>query len=214
MVMTLLRDSASVPPTPLKLTRTLDAPRVQPEVAQGYEALRRGDLVLAKSRYEAALAVDAFNIDASLGLATIAARSGDRAGAATHYRRALELDAKNASALAGLASLADYSRPESLEAQMRADLTRHPQSAPLHFALGNLYASQSRWSDAQAAYFEAHRFAPDDADISYNLAVSLDHLGQSRSATDFYQRALAAGRGQAAQFDRAQVQRRLAELKP
>lgn len=214
VVMALLRDSASAPAAPLKLSRTLDAPRVPPEVAQGYEALRRGDLQQARSRYEAALAIDAFNVDASLGLATIAARSGDRPAAAAHYRRVLELDSRNASALAGLASLADYSRPESLEAQMRADLTRHPQSAALHFALGNLYAAQSRWTDAQAAYFEAHRLASDDADIAYNLAVSLDHLGQSRSATDYYQRALAAGRGQAAQFDRAAVQRRLAELKP
>jgi tetratricopeptide (TPR) repeat protein len=214
MVMALLKDSQSVPAAPLKLSRTLDAPRVQPEVAQGYDALRGGDLALAKTRYQAALAIDPFNVDASLGLATIAARAGDRAAAAAHYRRALELDSKNASALAGLASLADYSRPESLEAQMRADLTRHPQSSPLHFALGNLYAAQSRWTDAQAAYFEAHRLAPDDADIAYNLAVSLDHLGQSRSAIDYYQRAFAASRAQAVQFDRAQVQRRLAELKP
>ena len=212
MVMSLLKESAAVPPAPLKLTRTLIAPRVPAEVSQGYEALRTGDLTLAKMRYEAALAVDPFNLDAYLGLAAIAARSGDRTAAAGHYRRVLELDAKNGPALAGLASLADYSRPESLEAQMRADLTRHPRSAPLNFALGNLYAAQSRWSDAQAAYFEAFRLSPDDADVAYNLAVALDHLGQARPASDYYQRALAAGRGQAAQFDRALVQRRLAEL--
>jgi Tfp pilus assembly protein PilF len=214
MVMSLLKESAAVPPAPLKLTRTLVAPRVSPEVSQGYEALRAGDLTLARTRYDAAIAIDPFNLDAFLGLATVAARSGDRSVAAGHYRRVLELDPKNAPALAGLASLADYSRPESLEAQMRADLTRHPRSAPLNLALGNLYAAQSRWSDAQAAYFEAFRLSPDDADIAYNLAVSLDHLGQSRPASDYYQRALAAARGQAPQFDRALVQRRLTELAP
>jgi len=44
--------------------------------------------------------------------------------------------------------------------------------------------------------------------------VSLDHLGQARLAADFYQRALAAARQQSAQFDKGQVSRRIAELKP
>jgi len=43
------------------------------------------------------------------------------------------------------------SRPEGLEEQLRADITRYPQSPALHFTLGNLYASQSRWNEAQAA---------------------------------------------------------------
>ncbi len=115
-------------------------------------------------------------------------------------------------ALAGLASLADYSRPEGLESQLRSDVARYPQSAALRFTLGNLYASQSRWQDAQAEYFEAYRNEPASADISYNLAVALDHLGQSRLAADFYHRALEAARGQATQFDPAPVARRLAEL--
>jgi hypothetical protein len=44
--------------------------------------------------------------------------------------------------------------------------------------------------------------------------VSLDNLGQSRLAADFYQRALRAAGKQSAQFDRGQVSRRIAELKP
>jgi tetratricopeptide (TPR) repeat protein len=215
LVMNLLKQSADAKPAPpLKLSRTIEAPRVSPEVAQGYDALKRGDPAAARKSYEAALAADSSNLDAHLGLATAAARTGDRDTATRHYRRALALDPKNPSAVAGLAALADLSRPEGLEGQLRADITRYPQSPALHFTLGNLYASQSRWNEAQAAYFDAYRLDPDGADIAYNLAVSLDHLGQSRLAADFYKRALAASGSQAAQFDKGQVSRRIAELKP
>ncbi len=215
LVMSLLRQPADAKPAPpLKLSRTIEAPRVSPEVAQGYDALTRGDPAAARKSYEAALAADPANLDAHLGLATAAARTGDRETATRHYRRALALDPKNPSAVAGLAALADLSRPEGLEEQLRADLTRYPQSPALHFTLGNLYASQGRWSEAQAAYFEAYRLDPESADLAYNLAVSLDQLGQRRLAADFYQRALAASGRQAAQFDKGQVSRRIAELKP
>lgn len=215
LVMNLLKQSADARPAPpLKLSRTIVAPRVSPEVAQGYDALKRGDPAAARKSYEAALAADSTNLDAHLGLATAAARTGDRDTATRHYRRALALDPKNPSAVAGLAALADLSRPEGLEGQLRADITRYPQSPALHFTLGNLYASQSRWNEAQAAYFDAYRLDPDSADIAYNLAVSLDQLGQARLAADFYKRALAASETQAAQFDKGQVSRRIAELKP
>jgi tetratricopeptide (TPR) repeat protein len=215
LVMSLLKDSADAKPAPpLKLSRTIDAPRIAPEVRQGYDALRSGDMQAARKHYEAAVAADSTSLDAHLGLATAAARTGDRETATRHYRRALELDPKNPSAVAGLASLADFTRPDALEAQLRADITRYPQSAALHFTLGNLYASQGRWNEAQSAYFEAYRFDPESADLAYNLAISLDHLGQARLAADFYQRALAASRQQAAQFDKGQVSRRIAELKP
>ena len=215
LVMNLLKESASAKPAlPLKLSRTIDAPRISPEVSQGYDALKRGDAAAARKFYEAAVASDPTSLDAQLGLATAAARTGDRETAVRHYRRTLALDPKNPSAVAGLAALADFSRPAGLEEQLRADITRYPQSPALQFTLGNLYASQSRWTEAQAAYFEAYRLDPESADLSYNLAVSLDHLGQAKLASDFYQRALAAARGQAALFDKGQVSRRIAELKP
>ncbi len=212
----LLKDSprAARQAPPFKLARTIEPPRVSPDVSRGYAALRDGDLANARKSYEAAVAADGSNLDAHLGLATAAARAGDRATATRHYRRALELEPKNPAAVAGLAALADFSRPDALEAQLRADLTRYPQSPALHFTLGNLYAAQSRWNEAQAAYFEAYRLDPESADVAFNVAVSLDHLGQSRLAADFYQRALAASERQGAQFDKGQVSRRIAELKP
>jgi Tfp pilus assembly protein PilF len=194
---------------PVALVRSPDTPRVAAPVAAGYEALRSGDLPLARRHYESALASDPRGLDAVLGLATVEAQGGNRGAAAQLYRRALDIDPRNGTALAALAALVDYARPEALEPQLREDIARNPGNAMLHFALGNLYSAQSRWNEAQAAYFEAHRMEPASADIAHNLAVSLDRLGKATLAADYYRRALA---GAAPHFDRHQVSRRLAEL--
>jgi len=209
----ILRSAAPGGRDPVKLARTRDqAPRVPADVVSGYEALVAGDLGTAARHYAAAIAADPANVDAHLGLATVEARRGNPAAAAAAYRRALALDPQNPTALAGLAALADFSRPEALESDLRADLARQPQSAALNLTLGNLYAAQGRWAEAQAAYFEAHRLQPENPDVAYDLAVALDHLGQRRPAADFYRRALEARRGAAAQFDAAAAARRLSEL--
>jgi tetratricopeptide (TPR) repeat protein len=210
----LLREAPAAPaaPPPLKLDRTVDRPAVPANVTSGYAALRRGELGEARRSYEAALAADAMSIDARLGMATVEARAGNRSVAQLHYRRALELDPRSATALAGLAALADGLPPEAVEAQLREDVARFPESAALRFALGSHYAAQRRWGEAQAAFYEAHRLEPAAADIVYNLAVSLDHMNQTRLAAEFYRRAVEAAQSQPTQFDPAPVRRRIAEL--
>ena len=209
-----LAQSTPASPPPLRLSRTSEAPKVPGEVASGYAALASGNIAAARRSYQAALASDSASLDARLGLATVEARSGNRSAAALQYRKALEVDSRNPTALAGLASLADFSRPEQMESQLREDSARNPESAALHFALGNVYVTRSRWREAQAEFFEAHRLDPGGADIAYNLAVSLDNLGQQRLAAEYYARALESARAQAAQFDPATVARRLAEIRP
>lgn len=197
----------------LRLEPSVDPLRTPADLARGYDALVAGDLVAARRHYAAALAGDDRSVDAQLGMATIEAREGHVAAAVARYRRALDLDAQNATALAGLAALAGDAHPEAVETQLRADLARHPDSAALHVALGNLYASQGRWSESQDAYFEAYRLQPGNADVLFNLAVSLDHLGQPRLAAEFYRRALAGAEAHPAQFDAALAARRLAQLR-
>jgi len=212
----LLRDAAPspAPEPPLRLDRSPEPQRrVPPEVAAGYDQLRQGNLAAARRSYEAALAANPANLDAVLGLATVEARAGSRTSATIYYRRALDVDPRNATALAGLAALADAARPDAVESELRSDLARNPASGALHFALGNVLAAQRRWGEAQAEYFEAHRLDPGSPEIVFNLAVSLDHLGQGRVAAGFYARALDAARGQYAPFDPAAVRRRLEELR-
>lgn len=210
------RVMAAVKPEPAAgplMTQESNAPRVPAKVAEGYEALRSGDLDQAQTLYREALAADPSSVDAHLGLAVVSARAGDRAMAVRHYREALNLHPGNAAAIAGLAALSDFTRADALEAQLRAEVSKYPASAALRLTLGGLYASQSRWNEAQAAYFEAHRLDPENPDLAFNLAVSLDHLGQQRLAAEFYERALASAKDRRAQFDPAQASRRLADLR-
>ena len=81
------------------------------------------------------------------------------------------------------------------------------------YTLGNLYADQSLWAQAQQAYFQAHHLEPDNPDYAYNLAVGLEHLSQPGLAARFYRRALelASHRNQIS-FDPARARERIAAL--
>ena len=203
---------AGATPAMLQPTRAADRLSIPAGVSAGYAALRNGDLDAARRSYSAALASEPSNVDAILGLATVEARSGKPDAAAPLYRQALEVDPRNATALAGLAALAEPVRAEALEQQLQREIAQSPLSAALHFTLGNTYASQSMWSQAQASYFEAYRLEPGNPDIAHNLAVSLDRMGQPKAAATYYRRALEAARKQATQFDPAAVTKRLAEI--
>jgi Flp pilus assembly protein TadD len=82
----------------------------------------------------------------------------------------------------------------------------------LHFALGNYYAQQARWGEAQQAYFNAYKLEPDNTELAFNLAVSLDRLGQRKLAAQYYQRALQLDPEHHADFDNAKISKRIDEL--
>jgi len=213
-VAALLRESSRAPgEAPVKLSPSREVVRVPAEVARGYRELAAGNVAAARPAYRAALDADPANLDALLGMATIEALGGNRYAAAALYQRALAVDPRNATAQAGLAALDQGERPEGQESRLAAGIAQNPRSPQLRFALGNLFASQSRWNEAQVQYFEAFRLDPTSADLAYNLAVSLDHLHQPRLAAEYYARALESARGEAAQFDPAAAARRLAQLK-
>lgn len=212
-------------PVRLRLSQSIDSPKVSPELSAAYSALTRGDYAQAKKLYAQLVGVTPLSLDAQLGLAAASARSGDNALAARHYRRVLELDPRNSMAIAGLLAVSESAgvgagagggtkseTPGQLEAELKALIYKDPNAASLQFSLGNLYASQRRWTEAQQAFFEAYRLDADNADYLYNLAVSLDQLNQSRLALDYYQKSLAQALKAGAQFDRSVVQRRIAEL--
>ena len=121
-----------------------------------------------------------------------------------------DLANNEAAALLGVSD----SRSTALESELRMLVDRNPGAASLRFTLGNLYATEKRWVEAQQAYFEAFRLESDNADYTYNLAVSLDQLKQPKLALDYYQKALAARTKSGGQFDPATVARRIRELAP
>jgi len=189
-------------------------PKQDPTLNRAYDALLADNLTDARRDYEQALRGDPKNTDALLGLAAIATREGQGNKAAELYLRILEADPKNVNARAGLINLKGQSDPALSESRLKTLLSGQPDSAALNFALGNLYARQGRWNDAQQAYFGAYTAEPDNADYLFNLAVSLDHLRQKRLAVDYYQMALNVAGSRSVAFDRNQVKTRLLELQP
>ncbi|MFH0935196.1 MAG: hypothetical protein V1879_08325, partial [Pseudomonadota bacterium] len=87
-----------------------------------------------------------------------------------------------------------------------------PEATFLYFTLGNQYAAQQRWAEAQQAYFKAYTGDSEHPDFAYNLAVSLDQLHQGRSALEYYRRALALAQNRPVSFDKAQVEKRVSQL--
>lgn len=199
-------------PQPIHIEHTRTIAAVDPTLLAGYQAYRAGNLDTARQHYEDALRKDANNRDALLGLAAIAQQQSQDAAAAQYYRKVLALDPRDPIAHAGMAALFGAADLTATESRLKRLLSQKPQSVELHFALGNLYAEQSRWNDAQQSYFEAARRAPEDARIALNLAVSLDHLGQDRLAAQYYQRTLQLSPTDATDFNRAHVQQRAHEL--
>jgi Flp pilus assembly protein TadD len=98
------------------------------------------------------------------------------------------------------------------ESRLKTLLNDQPGSAALHFALGNRYAEQSRWGEAQQSYFNAYRLDPGNAQLAVNLAISLDHLGQKKSAAQYYQQALQLDPDQSAGFNHKQISQRIEDL--
>jgi len=185
---------------------------IDPLVEQAYQAFQRNDLAAARESYQRALAREPTNRDALLGLAAIDVRNGQLSSAEARYLKLLEIDPRDSHAVASLITLRGQLDPVASESRLKTLIATQPEAALLHFSLGNQYAQQSRWTEAQSAYFKAYSVDPENADYAFNLAVSLDQLHQGKLALEYYQRALALTEKRAASFTPAQARLRVQEL--
>lgn len=175
-----------------------------------YLAYQNGKLDEAQQLYLAIFRENARNPDVLLGLAAIAQQHGENLLAAKYFSQVLALDPRNAVANAGVSALS--ADDDNSESRLKTLLREQGNSAALHFALGNIYADQSRWGEAQQAYFNAYTLESGNAGFSFNLAVSLDHLGQNKLAVQHYQRAMELNQTHSAGFDHMQISQRIEEL--
>lgn len=206
------RPSPKVPRNTIVVSRGGATATVPPMLAKAYAALETNHLDQARPLYDQLLRAEPKSIDALLGLGAIAAQEGKSDEAARHYLRILEIDPRHALAQSGLIAILGRADPLAAETRLKQLIAREP--APfLYFTLGNLYADQSLWAQAQQAYFQAYHLEPTNPDYAYNLAVGLEHLSQRKLALELYRRAvqLAPTKGHT-NFSLPQAQERIAKL--
>jgi Flp pilus assembly protein TadD len=199
------------PAKTLEIEHTQAVSTIDQTLTSAYQAYQSGDYANAWQRYREALAMNPKNRDALLGLAAISQQQGQDDSALHYYRQVLAQDPRDPVAHAGLASFGTADSA-SKESRLKQIIAQQPDSSALYFTLGNQYVAQSRWSDAQQAYFNALAIEPSNALFAYNLAISLDHLGQRKTAARYYQQALQFDAAGNAGFNHAQAEQRLNEL--
>lgn len=196
----------------ISITSTKTTPQVSPQLVNAYQAFQQNRLDAAQESYQKIMLAEPNNTEALLGLAAIADKQKQPDKAAQYYLQVLRLDPKNAIAQAGLLGIVGHNDPQASEARLKQLLAREP-SAFVYFTLGNMYAEQSQWPAAQAAYFQAFHLQPDNADYAFNLAIGLEHLNQPKLALKFYQQALQLAKDQGhANFELSLAQNRISKL--
>lgn len=196
----------------LRIARSTDHAAVaRRELTRGYAAFEAGDLAGARQAYSAVLRTLPGQRDALLGLGAVALAENRLTEAHVHYSAVLAAAPDHPVATAAMFLIEGGRGTVATEAKLKLLLDRGLDAPYLQFALGNLYAREQRWGDAQQAYFQAFRAQPRNADYAFNLAVSLDRLGQRRAALDYYRQAEAL-QGPNTAFDGAAVAARIAAL--
>lgn len=207
--------SASEAPAPtLDISRTRATRQVNPDLVAAYESLQTGDLATAGRLYRQLLDVLPNNRDALLGLALVNQRQGNPVVAREMYARLLQLNPRDALAHTGLLQTMQVTDAAEHENTLKNLMAQYPDVAQLTLALGNLYASQQRWSEAQGAYYNAllaasRGIGPVHPDYAFNLAVSLERLGEPQAALEYYRQAQALARETTPGFDLQRLNGRL-----
>lgn len=204
--------AANISPSMVKISRIK---KPKPEVAinqQAYNAYEQGNYDVASSLYKTSLEKTPDNRDALLGLAAIQLRHDRPEAAYSLYQKVLKLNPKDSTARVALIRLQGNQNAGNNESLLKLLLKDQPESASTYFSLGNLYARQLRWPEAQLAFFEAYSRELNNADYAMNLAVSLDQLGQSKAALDYYNKAIDLSDKQSVSFNPSSILARIKTL--
>lgn len=203
-------ESALANQSSIKITQKKTESGVNAILMRAYEAYNNGHDAQAQSDYKVVLQRYGLNVDAMLGLGAIATRQGRSADAQGWYQQVLQVEPRNDVAKAGLLSLQGNQQQGLSLSQIKSMLQASPTDANLQATLGDVYAQQGQWADAQQAYFEAYRLKQ-SAENAFNLAVSLDQMGKAKVALPYYKEARMKA-GQSSVIDKASLDARISSI--
>jgi Flp pilus assembly protein TadD len=207
-----ISDMMRVEPSAIKITKSRAKDLINPKITYAYQSFRAGNYSQAEAFYRSVLYRHPDNRDALLGVAAMAVRRGRLHEAQRYYRRLLNLNPRDSVAMAALFNLQRTAPGEISESQIKLLLDREPNAPHLHFSLGNLYARQARWAEAEQSYFQAYGHDSQNPDYVFNLAVSLDQLGQTETALNYYRKALELADRQPVNFNTSEILARIRSL--
>jgi tetratricopeptide (TPR) repeat protein len=178
-------------------------------------AYNASDYAQAQNLYEQVLGREKNNRDALMGMGAIALKKNDTRSALEYYNKLLQLDPRDPVANAALLNMNNSAAEDTQsESKLLYLLQQQPDAAHLYYALGNKYALQSKWPEAESAYFSAFEHDNSSADYAYNLAVSLERIGQSKEAVKYYKSALQLALDSNISFSVDVVKKRLEQIQP
>jgi Flp pilus assembly protein TadD len=183
------------------ITRSQVSAVIDADVLRGYKALQNNQFSDARQAYVLVLSRQASHRDALLGLAYAQYGLGDIAQATGLLKRMMELYPRDSEALSAL-YLISGGDPAQQESLLMQHLSRAEHPAPLLYALGVLYYDQQRYGEAHRVFSRAFSIEPTQPDYAFNLALSLDRLGQAREAARQYVLALNLANERNAVFSR------------
>jgi tetratricopeptide (TPR) repeat protein len=196
----------------LKISKKTAPLKQNAMISEAFKAYKAGQFESAERLYQNALQDAPENRDIHLGLAAIAINQGDSESAYGHYLKLLDMNPGDAFALSSLIALSKNSDPIKDESVIKTLLHKEGKLPYLYFALGNIYAKQDRWAEAQQAFFDAYSLDSTNPDYVLNLAISLDKIGQYATALDFYNVAIELSQHSAAKFNWSSVNDRIQVL--
>jgi tetratricopeptide (TPR) repeat protein len=137
----------------------------------------------AVAEYRDVQAYNADRAEAWMNLGSLETRLGNRERAEGNYLRAIRVQPSFTPAYVDLADLyREQGRDAEGERVLRQALSRHADSADVHYVLGLLLVRQKRSDEALAELAKAAALSPDTPRYAYVYAVALGSYGQRPKA--------------------------------
>ncbi len=164
--------------------------RTQAHIELGMDYLQRGNLKVARERFEKALDIDARSSAAYHGLGLVEAKGLNLLASRTHLARSVDLDPQNIRAVSDYAVILCELGEVDLAIGVLEN-TKIPVSAPtlsLYLALGKCYEAKNILKQAEAAYLEVLTQNPSIRQALLSMGRIRYKLSEYLSARAFMQR--------------------------